>query len=159
LADVLAHHLAEIDAVEVEPQLLGEDLGGHRLAGPARAREERADAQAARALGPETPRLVDMVAPADVRRRGAQYLELLGREHEALPPGPRLETLGQVVELRPRPHAARLPQPRAQILGPPGERQGLASRLADALRAQIEARHHRVELATEPGGRRAERLA
>src|SRR5207244_11882488 len=39
LADVLADHLAEIDPIEIEPQLAGEDLGGQRLAGAARSGE------------------------------------------------------------------------------------------------------------------------
>ena len=47
LADVLADHLAEIDAIEIEPQFVGEHFGGHRLAGAAGAGEERADAQSA----------------------------------------------------------------------------------------------------------------
>ena len=51
LADVLAHHLAEVDHDEVEAQLAGDHLGRERLAGAARAGEQRGGAEPARAAG------------------------------------------------------------------------------------------------------------
>src|SRR2546430_3528262 len=47
LADVLADDRAQIDPVEVEAELGGEHLGGHRLSRSARPGEERADPEAA----------------------------------------------------------------------------------------------------------------
>ena len=55
LADVLADHGGQVDAVEVEPQLVGDDLGGHRLAGAARAGEQRADAEPAASSARRSP--------------------------------------------------------------------------------------------------------
>jgi hypothetical protein len=54
LADILADHRGEIDAVEIEPKMIGDDFGGHRLAGAAVAGEQHADAEA-RLIFPSNP--------------------------------------------------------------------------------------------------------
>ena len=58
----------QVDAIEVEPQLVGEHLGGHGLAGAAGAGEQGADAEAACALGGEAPRIMHCGTMADMDR-------------------------------------------------------------------------------------------
>src|SRR5207253_5317502 len=98
LADVLAHDLAQVDAVEVEPELVREHLALHRLPRTARALEERADPEPATRLRREAPRVVDLRAPADVRGDLAQDLALRLRQDEVVPPRGRLDPLREVVE-------------------------------------------------------------
>jgi hypothetical protein len=50
-ADVVADDAREVDRAGVEVGLVGHRLGGERLAGPARTREERADAGASSPAG------------------------------------------------------------------------------------------------------------
>ena len=70
LADVLADHLAEVDAVEVERELAGQHLGRQRLAGAATGpANSAADAEAARAARAPAPVLVDL--PGDRGRCAA----------------------------------------------------------------------------------------
>src|SRR5204863_7707201 len=68
LADVLADDGAEVDPVEVEPQLPREDLGGRGLPGAARSGEQGADAEPTGAAPGEAPVFVDARAPAHVER-------------------------------------------------------------------------------------------
>src|SRR5207247_10526934 len=110
LTDVLRDDLAEVDAEEVEPKLVREDLGRHRLARAAGAGEEDADAEAARALARPAPVVVDLLAPADVRRDLAQRFELALREPEVVPGRHRLDALRERLQARPRLDTAGLPQ-------------------------------------------------
>ena len=74
--------LARVDLVEIESELVGDDLGGHRLAGAGRAGEQRVDALAERQLAVEAPALVDHVA---VPHLTADLLELgdrVGRQNQ-----------------------------------------------------------------------------
>ena len=83
LADVLADHATQIDAVEIERQLVGDHLGRQGLAGAALAVEQRAHAEAAIARsGRQTPGLVDPRAVAELGGDLAQ-----GCDVETAPPG------------------------------------------------------------------------
>ena len=55
LSDVFADHTGEIDLIQVELELIGDDLCRQGLAGPARTREKRADAKPARTCLHKTP--------------------------------------------------------------------------------------------------------
>src|SRR5262249_28567973 len=55
LTDVLAHHAGEVDLVQLEAQLTGEDLGGQRLARAGWAREQCGHALAERELASKAP--------------------------------------------------------------------------------------------------------
>src|SRR5205085_9860250 len=93
---------AQVDPVEVEAELAGQHLRGHRLPGAARAGEEGADPEAALPLRREAPPLVHLRAVADVDRELAEELELRRREDEVVPAGCGLNPLREVVEARPR---------------------------------------------------------
>ena len=54
-ADILAHHLREVDAVEVEPQRIRDDFGSHGLSGAGAAEEQRGDTETVRELACEAP--------------------------------------------------------------------------------------------------------
>jgi hypothetical protein len=65
LADPLRHDLRQIDLVEVELQLLGDQAGDHGLAGAGRPGEQRRQAEALGDLAAEAPALVDQAPVAD----------------------------------------------------------------------------------------------
>ncbi len=67
LTYVLADDLAQIDAIQIEPQLVREHLGGHGLARAARTGEQRSDPEAALATCCESPLFVNL--------RTAAYLD------------------------------------------------------------------------------------
>ncbi len=65
-ADVLAHHGRQVDAVQIQPELPCQHLRGHRLTGPARPGEQRADPQPAGGACRESPVVVYQRPPADL---------------------------------------------------------------------------------------------
>ena len=85
LADVLADDLAEVDAEEIEAQLVREHLRGGGLARAAGAREEDTDAEAARAAVGEAPAFVDAGALANMQRRCASSARALFRAARGRP--------------------------------------------------------------------------
>ncbi len=77
LADIFADHRREVDAVEIEAQAVGDDLGSHRLARAAFSGEQGVDAQAAIHLVGKAPFLVDRIALLHLRGYLVQaYLSL-----------------------------------------------------------------------------------
>ena len=84
-ADVLADHCGEVDAVEIEAQLVREHLGRECLAGAAGSGEERADAQTAPAARGESPGLVDRHAMTGLRRKLAQRFFLHVGQDQIVP--------------------------------------------------------------------------
>ena len=108
-ADVLAHDRGEIDAVELEMQLVREHLGRHRLAGAALAGEERRDAQSARALPGKPPPLEDGEPMAQMHRHLPQSERLRLGQHQVVPARGRVDALRERVETAPLEPAARLP--------------------------------------------------
>src|SRR5262245_8212126 len=109
-SDVLAHHLAQVDAVQVESQFVCQHLSRHRLARAAGASEQRADAEAASALGCESPLIVDLWPPPDVSGDIAQSLTLGLGQHEIVPGRRRLYALAQVVQACPSLGATGIPE-------------------------------------------------
>ena len=110
LADVLADDAGEVDPVEVEAQVRGDDLGGHRLAGPARPREQGGDAAAATELGPEPPGLVDAAALLDLVGELAQLRADVGVDDDVVPAPGGLDPARELVEPGPGLRPARVPQ-------------------------------------------------
>ena len=98
--------VGEVDRVQVEPELAGDHLGRHRLAGARVAGEQRRDAAAAPAARAHPPLVEHLVAVPGAQRDLAQ----LGRhgrgQHEVVPADGRLDPAGQPFEpggvLRPR---------------------------------------------------------
>src|SRR4051794_13192740 len=155
LPDVLRDDLAEVDPVEVELELEGEHLRGHRLAGAAHALEERAHAEPAQALAREAPRLVHALTAADMGRHLAQDLELRRRQDDVVPARDRLDPLREVVELRTRLRAAGAPQ---RLLERASGPQRVDRRRRDRLRVEVELPRQRVERSVERGSVAAEHL-
>src|SRR5262245_44814691 len=85
LADVLANYASEIDAIEVECEVGGEDLRGHGFAGAAGACEQGRDAAAARQLRAETPALIDPSALAHLPGQLAQLRTHVVRQDDVVP--------------------------------------------------------------------------
>ena len=107
--NVLADHLAEIDAVEVELQLVGQHLCRHGLAGAAGPGEQRSDPQPSARAPRKAPIAIDARALPHVGREVSQDAPLRFGQHQVVPPGRRHNALGQVLDPRPRLAAARLP--------------------------------------------------
>ncbi len=84
-ADVLVDHRRQVDAMQVEPQVVGDHLGGHRLAGAAGAGEQCADAQAAADPVGEAPAVVHGVPVSDLVCDLVQCGELFGGQHDVVP--------------------------------------------------------------------------
>ena len=74
LADVLADHRRQVDLVQLEAQLGGDDLGGHRLAGAGRAGEEGGRRPRPRPAAVEAPRLQHGAAVAHRREISRNWL-------------------------------------------------------------------------------------
>jgi len=109
LADVLADDLAQVDPVQVEPEVVGEDLRSERLAGPASADEQGRDPQAAGAGGTEPPRVIDHGPIADLDRELTERQQVALRQHEICPACAGVDSLGEVVHSRPRLRPAGIP--------------------------------------------------
>ena len=110
--DVFADDGAEVNAVEVELQGLGEDASGHRFAGAADAGEEGADAEAATAPLGKAPVVVDLRSLLHVGDDLLQQLLLGVGQDQIVPSFLRVQPLGQIVQLGPRLQAAGRPEGR-----------------------------------------------
>ena len=97
LADVLVDDGGEVDRVEVEAQLAGDHLGGHRLAGPRRPGEQRRDALAAATAALHAPRL-EHRSRAGARARRARAAAPAGRAGRTMSSQP---TLGSIAVREP----------------------------------------------------------
>ena len=87
----------EVDLVELEAELAGEDLGGQRLAGPGRAGEQDVQALAERELVVEAPVVVDeRCGSGRASQTSRSCVEPVGRQDD-------------VVQVSPRRHLAREP--------------------------------------------------
>ena len=117
LADVLAHHGAEIDAEKIEPHFVREDLRGEGFAGAARAGEERAQAEAAAGLLGKTPVVVDPRALPQMLRDRLQDVHLRRGQDEVGPGRFRRDTLREILQPRTRVEPARVPQLVLRVLG------------------------------------------
>ncbi len=85
LADIFAHHPAEVDQVEVEIERMGDDFRSQALAGAARSMEQGGDP--APALGPaeKAPIVLDETTVADLRHHVTQR-RLAGGGQRDVPP-------------------------------------------------------------------------
>src|SRR5262249_13073334 len=110
LADVLADDAGQVDAIEVELQMVGEDVGGHRLARAGRARKERADAAPSGQARGEAPRLVHLGASGHLVRDLMELGQDVGWQDDVLPGGAGRETLGEFAEAPADLLAARVPE-------------------------------------------------
>ena len=170
LADVLADDRGEVDLVEVQPELAGDDLGGHGLAGARRPGEQRADARARRRAPARTPSSsstrprwrhpVAQLAQLRQRRRRGSTMSAQPRRGSIL--------RGQRRELVPRLGAGRgeqLPAVRGRRVAgaghpQPGRRDGRGRRLLDPSGAEPEALTELVEIGRGGGDAvRRQRLA
>src|SRR5690606_6253862 len=109
-ADVFADDGREVDAVEVEAEGVGEDLGGHRLARAALAGEEHAESEPAAVACFEAPVAQDAPALLDGVDDAPEEGRLRLGEHEIGPGGARLDAPGEGVEARSGGEAAGIPQ-------------------------------------------------
>src|SRR5262249_37748952 len=97
-SDVLAHDRRQVDAIEIQSQLVREHLGCHRLACSARAGEEHAEPEPARTAAREAPRLEHPHAVPYMSADVAKHLLLRLRQHEIVPCRSRLDALREAFE-------------------------------------------------------------
>jgi hypothetical protein len=64
--DVLADDGGQVDAKQIEAQIVGDHFRRHRLPGPALTREESIDTQTTRSFGCKSPIFVDGVTMSDL---------------------------------------------------------------------------------------------
>ena len=102
LADVLRHDAREIDAVGLEPEVVGDHLRGHRLARPGRAGEQRDKPAAAAGQRAEPPVVEHAVAVADEADDRAQRREVALGQHEVLPRPGRRQAQREIAKRSPR---------------------------------------------------------
>src|SRR5262249_17817199 len=114
LADVLAHDRGEVDAIQIQAQLVRDPLGRHRLARAALAGEEDADAEAPAHLAGETPVLVDPGALPDLVGNVMEEGRRTSRQDEVVPGRLGIEALGKGIQPGARRRAARIPEPGAE---------------------------------------------
>ena len=119
LADVLAHHRAQVDPVEVEAQVVGDDLGGERLAGAARPAEDGRAAQPGVTAHPQTPLVVHRHPVARVGGEQLERLPLRRREDQVVPRGRGLDALGVGAQVGAVDGAAGVPERRPGRRPPP----------------------------------------
>src|SRR5262249_26525937 len=98
LAYVLAHDAREVDAVEVEPERTGHDLGRHRLAGAARAGEQDVDPRAERQPRAEAPLLEHEPPLLDPLADLDELALAVGRNDEVVDPEPGLDATSLLAE-------------------------------------------------------------
>src|SRR5262249_15709684 len=77
LADVFAHDLRQIDLVQIQPQLSGDDFGSHRLAGSGGTGEQDIQSTTERQLLFKTPVAVDDVPVSGLHADLAQLRKLI----------------------------------------------------------------------------------
>jgi hypothetical protein len=94
LTDVLADHPGQVDPVQVEAQLPGDDLGAHGLAGAGRPREQRVDAASKGQLGREPPLPQHPLAGRYPLAQLPQLRERVRRQHDVVPARHRAELGG-----------------------------------------------------------------
>ncbi len=99
-ADVLAHHLAQVDAIQIQPQLVGQHLRRHGLARAAGTRKQHANTQTSRAFVLKAPRLIDLHSLPHVHRDLSQDTQPGLGQYQIIPGGHRLDALGQVLQAR-----------------------------------------------------------
>ncbi len=138
LADVLVHHLAEIDAIEIEIELTRQHFTGHGFAGAAGAGKQRADAQTARPRRAEAPDVVHLGPLAHLHGDLSQGLFLRVRQHEIVPPGEGNDALGKIVETRPGMSPADFPKRAAEIAAVTVRLQGFVTGAANRAGGEIE---------------------
>ena len=85
LADIFAHHRREIDFVEVQLEIVGDDFGGHGFARAALAGEKRVHALPQRKFGAESPVVNNCAAVFDVACNFTQLLHLIQRQNDVVP--------------------------------------------------------------------------
>src|SRR5262249_24869310 len=149
LADVLAHDLAQVDAVEIEAQFSGEDFRGHCLPGPAGPGEKGADADPSLAPGRKAPPLVHADAVPDVDGDLPENRSLRLGEDEVVPARAWLDALREIVEAWPRLHAAGVPERVAVDVT--FARDGIGGRRRDRLRPEVEVRDDLLDAAVQGG--------
>src|SRR5262249_55209127 len=160
-ADVLAHNLAQIDAVQVEPELVCKHLGGHRLARAARAREQCAYPEPSRALGCESPLIINFRSPPDMSCDIPQSLTLGIGQYEVVPGSRWLYPLAQVVQARASLRAAGIPERRLRCAAVSRVEPGFdcCARSAHRLRAQAELRNKHWQVPIDLGCERPEHFS
>ena len=114
-SDVLADYGREVDPVDIQPQIIGQDFRRHRFARAARPREQRADAQPARSFRRKPPTFVNLRAMPHVRHDVPQNLHLRLGKHQVLPAVRRVDALRQIGKPRARMQPAGVPQPAAHL--------------------------------------------
>ena len=161
LADVLVDDRREVDDVEVEAELAGDDLGGHRLAGARVAREQRDDAVPATAARAHAPVAEHLLAVPGPQLDLAQRAQRPGRQHEVVP-ADRLASTRRASRSSADAFSARAPAARCSAVITPDRRErrlrASGSRGAlHLLRPQPERAGRLCHV--EPVGRRPERRA
>ncbi len=107
LAHPAADHAGKVHPVHVQPQLVGDDLGRHGLAGARPAAEQRLDAEAPRPHPAAAPPVVDgLLVFEGVDEVFELALDLVGQD-QVFPPVAGHHTLGQALEFRPAALAGR----------------------------------------------------
>src|SRR5262249_5224013 len=94
LADVLIDDRRQIDSIEPKLQLIGKDLRGHCLAGPALTREQRINAETSRASCAEASRFINAPAVAHLRCNLGKEFHFGFGQYEAVPRGLRFYSFG-----------------------------------------------------------------
>ena len=153
-ANVLAHHAGQVDAIQIDVQLPGQNFGGHRLSRPARAGEQRADTAASRQPSAETPLLVNQRSRRHLIRDFSQLSEYVFWQNDVLPAITRLQALSEITQPPAHLFATRLPQVirchRCVLSGPsPRFRDGRVHSLRNCLGTQIELLHDGFDLAVD----------
>ena len=136
LANVLADHRRQVDAIQVQPQLVGQDFGRHSLAGAAFAAEQHRDAQPAAAAA-ESPGVVHGAAPFHLVGNVPQYVHAIGRQRDVVPGGARNDALRQQVQPRAGVVQAGLPGARLPVAG---RHQRLPGDIGNAGQVEVELR-------------------
>ena len=95
LANKLAHNRREVQFVEVQPQIAGDDLGGHCLARAGRASEENGDPGAGLELAPHTPLLHHHTPALDHLHQLLQHRFLVAGHNQIVPVIAGFDLLGQ----------------------------------------------------------------
>ena len=144
LPDVLADHGGQVDAAQVEGELLGHDLRCQGLAGAAGPGEECGDPEAAGPRRGEPPPLVDGGPLSGLRRHRSQLAVLELGQDQVLPPGLGDGDSGQVGESRPVPAASHRPH-RFPAVTVRAELAGLPQHGADLGEVQVELGGHLVD--------------
>ncbi|MNF84921.1 hypothetical protein D3C84_673020 [compost metagenome] len=148
LADVLADQRRQIDAVEVQPQFIGQHFGGQGLAGAAAAGEQGADTQATVAACGKAPVAIHPGALADLGRQCTQAGQGRVRQYQIVPAGAGVHPFRQVLQAASSFFATHLPEVIGTAFGPGLETLGETQ---DGAAAELKLFRQQTETAIDVG--------